>query len=236
MVSGKKLILLVEGRGAGDDSLAPALAKKWQLGIAHTGAEALAFSDSSYPDIVVFDSSTMRSSGARICQRLRRSAPETPLIHCRSADMKEPLDAAADVYLQKPFTSRKLSNRIRALLPANDSEEQIVRAGHLTLYLGKRSVEVGGKGEHQLTPKLTRLLEEFLRHPNEVLSRKQLMEQVWQTSYVGDTRTLDVHIRWAREIIEEQPKQPKLLATVRGIGYIFQSPNFHQGKKKKRQS
>jgi DNA-binding response OmpR family regulator len=72
-----------------------------------------------------------------------------------------------------------------------------------------------------LTPKQAQLLEEFVRYPNQVVSRRQLMQNVWRTDYIGDTRTLDVHIRWVREIIEEDPAQPKLLRTVRGKGYIF---------------
>lgn len=217
-------ILLLEGKGANSDSLAPALQKEWQLAVVHTGTKALVQAQETPPTIIVYDASSMRSSGVRSCRRLRKQLPHTPIVHVHSVEMVDKKEAQADVYLVKPFTPRKLINRIRALLPADETEEQIIRAGSLTLYLGKRSVEVNGKGEHQLTPKLALLLEEFLRHPNEVLSRKQLMEDVWQTSYVGDTRTLDVHIRWVREIIEEQPTKPLLLTTVRGIGYIFQVP------------
>ena len=72
-----------------------------------------------------------------------------------------------------------------------------------------------------MTPKLAHLLEEFLRHPNQILGRHTLMENVWKTSYFGDTRTLDVHIRWIREIIEVDPAKPLLLRTIRGVGYIF---------------
>jgi DNA-binding response OmpR family regulator len=148
----------------------------------------------------------------------------TPIIHCRAADRIEDRSAEADVYLAMPFTSRKLINRIKALLPADELKEEIVRAGNLTFFLLKRSVEVAERGESRLTPKLARLLEEFLRHPNEVIGRHQLMETVWNTNYFDDTRTLDVHIRWLREIIEIDPAKPKLVRTIRGMGYIFYVP------------
>ena len=143
------------------------------------------------------------------------------MIHIRPAGTTEDRSAEADIYLAVPFTPRKLLNRVRALLPADSTVEQIVRAGNITLYCGKRSVEVNGRGERRLTPKLCRLLEELLRHPNEIVTRSQLMENVWHTTYVGDTRTLDVHIRWVREMIEKEPSRPTVLRTARGQGYVY---------------
>lgn len=141
-----------------------------------------------------------------------------------SEGQDEDISAEADVYLQLPFTPRKLLNRVKALLPADEMNEEVVRYGCVVLYRSKRSVEVNGQGENQLTPKLASLLEEFIRHPNQLVTRKQLMQQVWKTDYVGDTRTLDVHIRWMRELIEENPARPLLLKTVRGRGYILKMP------------
>jgi two-component system phosphate regulon response regulator PhoB len=129
--------------------------------------------------------------------------------------------AGADVYLERPYSPRKLLNRARALLPADSAKEEIVRFGDITLFRIKRSVDVAGRGEFTLTPKLVLLLETFIRHPNELLTRRQLMQSVWQTDFVGDTRTLDVHIRWVRECIEADPSNPQLLRTVRGQGYIL---------------
>ncbi|MCA9972164.1 MAG: response regulator transcription factor [Anaerolineales bacterium] len=217
------VILLVEGKSAGSSSLAPALEKAgYQFSVVHTGTAAFAWLDyQGPPDLVVFDAATMRTSGSRTCRRLRRVLGDTPIVHSRAADAPEEDSACADVYLVHPYTPRKLLNRIRALLPADITKEEVVYFGSMRLYRGKSSVEVDGRGEHPLTPKLAQLLEEFLRHPNEVISRRQLMENVWKTTYVGDTRTLDVHIRWMRECIEENPAKPKLLRTVRGKGYIF---------------
>lgn len=219
------VIMLVEGKRAGDRSLRAAIAKAgYDVRVFYTGSAALDWSQKHTPDLVVFDGASMRSSGVRSCRRLRRALGETPIIHTRAAGDAKDVSAEADIYLMKPFTARKVLNRVRALLPADEYKEEIVRAGDLTLYRGKRSVDVGGRGEKRLTPKLVTLLETFLRHPNVVLSRRKLMHDVWNTDYVGDTRTLDVHIRWVREAIEENPSDPKRLTTVRGVGYIFRLP------------
>jgi DNA-binding response OmpR family regulator len=219
-------VLLVESKSSGSGSLAPALSKaNLEVIIAGTGSEALDWLNSNRPDLVVVDASSMRSSGVRTSRRLRKKLGDTPIIHCRKEDHLEDRSAEADVYLAQPFTSRKLLNRIRVLLPADDLKEEIVRAGDLTFFVSKRSVDVAGQGESRLTPKLAALLTEFLCHPNEVISRNQLMEIVWETDYFGDTRTLDVHIRWIREIIENNPAKPEFLKTVRGVGYIFSVPS-----------
>jgi len=221
-------ILLVEGTSAKASSMAIPLAKTG-LGVTieHSGAGAVRWAKRNQLDLIVIDASTMRSSGVRTCRRLRKAVPDVPIIHCRAAGLVEDRTAQADIYLVQPFTARKLLNRIWALLPADDLDEEIVRLGPLTLYCDKRSVEVAGEGEHKLTPKMASLLEELLRHPNQILSRNSLMEIVWKTNYFGDTRTLDVHIRWLREIIEHNPAEPKLLRTVRGVGYILSVETEH---------
>jgi DNA-binding response OmpR family regulator len=212
----------VEGQSAGRESLAAMLQKtSYNTFIVHTGAEALEWVESHEPDLIIFDASTMRSNGVRNCQRLRRVANHTPIIHSRAAGEEEDRSAGADVYLERPYSSRKLLNRARALLPADSAKEEIVRYGDITLFRVKRSVDVAGRGEFTLTPKLALLLETFIRHPNELLTRRQLMQFVWQTDFVGDTRTLDVHIRWVRECIETDPSNPRLLKTVRGQGYML---------------
>jgi DNA-binding response OmpR family regulator len=219
-------ILIVEGN-AGEHSFAPALEKAgYQVHVVHSGASALTTLEKSPLHLIVFDASHMRTTGARTCRRLRRVAETIPLIHVRAEQQSLENVNGADVFMQRPFTPRKLLNRIRALLPADEVKEEVVRYGSICLYRTKRSVEVNGQGESQLTPKLTLLLEEFIRHPNEVISRRQLMQNVWDTDYIGDTRTLDVHIRWMRELIENDPAQPVILRTVRNKGYIFCHPSF----------
>lgn len=218
----KPLLLLIEGHSAGADSLASALQRAgYEHLTLYTGTSAIEWLGDNTADLIIFDASTMRSSGVRICQRIRKMAERTPIIHSRAAGAEEDRLAGADIYLQRPFSGRKLINRVRALLPADSDSEEIVRYGPLTLYRAKRSVEVDGRGEFILTPKLALLLETFIRHPNELLSRRQLMLDVWDTDFIGDTRTLDVHIRWIRECIEADPGKPRYLRTVRGKGYFL---------------
>ncbi|MEW5988718.1 MAG: response regulator transcription factor [Chloroflexota bacterium] len=222
---GDVTILLIQGQGIGVVSLEPALRKEgFAVNVFHTGAAALRSLDDHLPSIVVFDSSSMRSNGLRNCRRLRRRLPEVPIVHIRPSGAEEDRSAGADVYLAQPFTPRKLINRIHALLPAEQTAGDTLRAGAMRLHLSKRSVEIAGKGEHRLTPKLAHLLEQFILHPNETLSRRWLMETIWETAYLGDTRTLDVHIRWIRELIEDNPARPIWLITVRGEGYRFLVP------------
>jgi DNA-binding response OmpR family regulator len=202
--------------------MAPALADVGLLvAIVHSGSGAMQWIEKEVPDLIVFDASTMRSNGARTCKRLRKTLPQVPIIHCCKASTADDRYIEAEVHLAKPFTPRKLLNRIWTLLPADDLDEEIVRLGPITLFCDKRSVDVAGRGEHRVTPKMASLLEQFLRQPNQIIGRHTLMEEVWNTSYFGDTRTLDVHIRWLREIIEQDPSSPKLLRTVRGVGYIL---------------
>ncbi len=218
-------ILLVEGKTNQSYALYDAIQKAgYQTIVCHTGKIALESLHTHKPDLVVFNAASMRTSGARSCRRLSRALAETPIIHLRNAGELEDAEAEADVYLEHPFTPRKLFNRIKMLLPTDDVTEEVVRYGPITFFPNKPSVDVSGKGEQRLTPKLAQLLQEFLRHPNEVVTRVQLMQNVWKTDYVGDTRTLDVHIRWVREVIETDPAKPQLLQTVRGKGYILITP------------
>lgn len=225
-MTNQKTILLVEGKRAENDSLSVSLINaEFLVEICHTGRKAINSAQKKIPDLVVFDASSLRSNGARTCRRLRGIVGDNPIIHCRSAGLPQQMDIPADIFLEQPFTGRKLLNRVRDLLPADPLKEEVVRFGHLILFRSKRAVQVEGRGEFPLTPKLAQLLEEFLRHPNELVSRKQLMINVWNTNYVGDTRTLDVHIRWVRESIEKDPSNPEILQTVRGKGFILSFPD-----------
>lgn len=176
------------------------------------------------PDLVVFDASTMRSSGIRMCRRIRQEFPNVPFIHSRPKDSAENKTLGADVYLQKPFSARKLNNRVFQLLPADEESNSIIAVGKYRLFLEKGAIDVPEKGEQQLTPKLTKLLELLMKNVDQVVSRQQIMEEVWQTTYLGDTRTLDVHIRWIRQAVEKVPNKPEVLTTAHGVGYIFNSP------------
>ena len=217
---GQATILLLEGKRTGNGGAMHALKKAGHhVASFHTGTKAVSYLEDHSAQLIIVNASTMRSSGARICRRFRKISPDVPLIHIRGEDDAEDKDTEADVYLQLPFTPRKLMNRVKSLLPADVLTEEVVRYGPITFFKTKRSVDVHGQGETKLTPKLAQLLEAFLRHPNELITRKQLMIDVWKTDYIGDTRTLDVHIRWVREVLEDDPAHPKLLMTVRGHGY-----------------
>lgn len=215
-------ILLVEGGETGEDSLEEALVKEgYQVQVFHSTRQAAEWAGQQKPDLIIFDAASMAGKEGSECHRLRTLVGDTPIIHTRPVGERKDESAQADVYLVHPFTSRKVLNRVRALLPSDQYSQEIIRAGELTLFRGKPSVSVGQSGERRLTPKQAKLLETFLRHPNQVLDRRQLMKDVWDTDYIGDTRTLDVHIRWLREAIEEDPGLPKRIITIRGVGYIF---------------
>jgi DNA-binding response OmpR family regulator len=118
-----------------------------------------------------------------------------------------------------PFTLRKLLNRIRLLVPAKGG--RALKAGPITLFLDDNAVQVDGDEPQQLTPHLTALLKMLMHCRGEVVTRKRLFREVWQTDYMGDTRTLDVHISWLRRKIEANARNPQYLKTHRGVGYIL---------------
>ena len=123
--------------------------------------------------------------------------------------------------LRMPFTPRKVINRVRKMGDCRGG--RTIRAGQVTLNLDKHCVYRENR-VYRLTPRQSKLLQVFMENEGRTLPRKFLMENVWETDYMGDTRTLDVHVRWLRERIEEDPSSPRYLRTVRGIGYRFGVP------------
>ena len=178
-------------------------------------------------DLVVLDLMLPGINGLDLCRQLRGSNTP-PLILVVSARDTETdrvlgLEVGADDYLIKPFGMRELVARCRALLrrqrtplPTASTLDYL----DLELYPGECRVTRDGI-EIRLSPKEYRLLELFMQHPRRVWSREQLIEQVWGVDYIGDSKTVDVHIRWLREKIEDDPSQPAKLVTVRGFGYRF---------------
>jgi DNA-binding response OmpR family regulator len=118
--------------------------------------------------------------------------------------------------LSLPFTIRKLLNRIVPLLPGEG--QKLLKAGPIHLDLERKQVRCQGR-ESRLTPRLARILEVLIQSPGVVLERERLFREVWNTEYTGDTRTLDVHISWLRQALEEDPRNPQFLKTIRGVGY-----------------
>jgi two-component system phosphate regulon response regulator PhoB len=183
-------------------------------------------------DLVVMDLMLPGMNGLDLCRQLRQE-PNPPLILVVSARDTETdrvlgLEVGADDYLIKPFGMRELVARCRALLRRNRSQEQaqaeqrhqVLRHANLELFSGECRVTRGDQ-ELKLSPKEYKLLELFLQQPKRVWSREQLIEAVWGVDYIGDSKTVDVHIRWLREKIELDPSNPVHLVTVRGFGYRF---------------
>lgn len=215
-MSSSSVILLVEGARPAS-SLAPVLEDKgYIVALASNGKEALNQARECAPALAVVNAATLHTDGQRVCVDLREACAPLPIVMVvRHGIDPNKLDCA-DVILVRPFTPRKLLNRISQLLPDNAGE--VLTSDNLILNLHTHVLRVG-KTEHRLTPMKARLLEEFLRHPGETLSREYLMKNVWQTDYIGDTRTIEVHVRWLRQLVEVDAAQPKLLKTVRGVGY-----------------
>ncbi len=184
-----------------------------------TAKETLAQAQQLHPTMVVLDYSAGRGKYAPLCNDLRQDNPDLSIlvISFEGAETEPNLPPNV-VVLTPPFTARKVLNRIARMLPQPNCD--MLRAGNLVLYIQRRCLRSRG-AEHRLTPMQVRLLEVFMRHPHQVLSRRFLIKEVWNTDYVGDTRTLDVHIRWLRQLLEEDPAQPRCITTVRGVGYRF---------------
>lgn len=217
---GAARILLIESTRAKKTSFADALKKRYEVASVPSGKQALKLAKEQAFDVVVLDAISMRTPGERVCQQIRDQLPDIPLIHLHPGPAGQ--DAScADVVLFLPFTSRKLVNNIERLLEVTD--DAVIQCGPFTVHLGRRVLIVQGQ-ETPLTPKLALLVETFFRNPGQTLDRKTLMERVWHTNYMGDTRTLDVHIRWIRRAIETNPGSPRYLKTVRGVGYRLDIP------------
>jgi len=210
-------LLVIEGKHADHPAFVPALRNKgFVVDSVSNGSEALARLNGGFtPDVVVVNAASLRASGKRICQSLRDKKPGLPILLILDSDRQvEKMDA--DIILSLPFTAQKLVNRIRHLLPGDGKSN--IHAGPVRLDVEKRIVRCVGK-QTRLTPRLMRLLKTLIEHPGDVLERKALFSQVWETDYTDDTRTLDVHISWLRRAIEVDPKEPKILRTIRGVGY-----------------
>jgi DNA-binding response OmpR family regulator len=216
-------VLLIENQRLNGVSFSTSLKRKYQVQIAHSGKQGLSMAETQRPDVIVLDAASLRTCGDRICARLRANLGELPIIHIKAANMNEG-DSPADMMLFLPFTARKLINRIERFVVSPQGE--ILTAGPFSLNREKQTLVAPWK-EKKLTPKLITLMELFMQNPNQTLERRAIMQAVWKTDYVGDTRTLDVHIRWLRQVVEQNPRKPEYITTVRGTGYRFVLPETH---------
>lgn len=210
-------LLWIEGKRAQDSQFIPSLRKKGcHIEVVSTGSDALRRLPDLNPHMVILNTASMRTSGVRICQSLHESANGVPVLVITAADESASSKLCAEVVLSLPFTTRKLVNRIRPYLPVNQLD--MLKAGPIQLDMERKQVFCEGR-QAVLTPRLAQLLKTFMERPGEALEREQLFRDVWNTEYTGDTRTLDVHISWLRQAIEESPRKPRYLKTIRGIGY-----------------
>lgn len=213
----KNTILLVEGKHIDHPSFTTGLVKKgYIIESAPSGAAALTRMESSDPDLAIVDASSMRSTGKRICQSLKEKKNSLPIILIVNKDGDINDKAGADVVLALPFTMQKLVNRIKQLLPMQNNDAMTV--GPFQLDIEQRRVICDSR-QIQLTPRLVTLLKILMEHSGEVVERENLFCQAWETSYTGDTRSLDVHMSWLRQAVEDNPRHPKYIKTVRGVGY-----------------
>jgi DNA-binding response OmpR family regulator len=215
-------ILWVEGSGSRSPSFIPGLRQKgYEVTRVSTGKEAVASLDQDEPDLVVVNAASMRTTGTRICRGLRAKTNDLPIVLISSPD-KAPRtdDVQANVVLKLPFTIRKLVNRIKPLVPRKETDFLIL--GDISLDLDHLHVHCKGREAH-LTPRMVRLLKILMEKQGEVVERDELFREVWDTDYTDDTRTLDVHISWLRKAIEKDPRNPRYLKTIRGVGYILES-------------
>lgn len=221
-------ILFVEDEPAIRDTVALALSDEgYQVLVAVDGQMALhLLHNCQNLDLVVLDVMIPCMNGLDLCRLLRHEGNGVPvlMLSARSAeaDRVVGLEVGADDYLPKPFGMRELVARCRALIRRRRNDYAAVgvvyRFEEITLFPHECRVLVRGE-EVNLSPKEFRLLELFMSQPRRVWSREQLLERVWGNDFVGDSKTVDVHVRWLREKLEADPSNPRYLITVRGFGY-----------------
>lgn len=196
------------------------LEKQYTLRHAKNGKQAIEIIADESVDLVLLDAESMKTPGVRICNTLRDTLEQTPIVHIHPAPKRD-VKSKADALLFPPLSTKHLLNSIERFI--NQSDEETIQCGPFQMNAQRRLLIAHGE-ETQLTPKQSALLEIFLRNPGKTLERRHLMQQVWKTTYLDDTRTLDVHIRWIRKILEQNAKKPRYLKTVRGVGYRLVLP------------
>jgi two-component system response regulator RegX3 len=223
-------VLVVEDEESFSDAITYMLRKEgFEVSVAATGTAALTEFDRTGADIVLLDLMLPEMSGTEVCRQLRqRSNVPIIMVTARDSEIDKVvgLEIGADDYVTKPYSPRELVARIRAVLRRHATE--VVESGAGTLAAGpvrmdvERHVVTVEGGAVQLPLKEFELLELLLRNAGRVLTRGQLIDRVWGADYVGDTKTLDVHVKRLRSKIEPEPSTPRYLVTVRGLGYKFE--------------
>ena len=225
-------ILVVEDEDSFSDALSYLLGREgFEVGVADTGPKAIEEFDRNGADLVLLDLMLPGLSGTEVCRQLRQRS-NIPIIMLTAKDSEVDkvvgLERGADDYVTTPYSSRELVARIRAVLRRNgslaegDIDGPILAAGPVRMDVDRHMVSVG-TNTVQLPLKEFELLEFLMRNSGRVLTRIQLIDRVWGSDYVGDTKTLDVHIKRLRAKIEEDPANPVFIQTVRGLGYKMEA-------------
>jgi two-component system response regulator RegX3 len=223
-------VLLVEDEDSFVEALSVGLAHEgFEVTVARDGAEALDLFEASNPDLILLDLMLPKLSGIDVCRQIR-SYSSVPIIMVTAKgeeiDAVVALEVGADDYVIKPYRLRELVARMRAVLrraPGDDAvlpDDALTELGGLRLEPETRRAYVRGEEVH-LRRKEFELLRLLIENAGRVLTRDVLIDRVWGSDYVGDTKTLDVHIKRLRTQVEEDPKAPVLITTIRGVGYRF---------------
>ncbi len=194
--------------------------------LAHDGLKAMELIDNQRPDLIILDLMMPGIDGYEVCRRVRSQDKKTPILmltaRTSEVDTVVGLELGANDYIAKPVRLRELVARVKAHLREAGSEPKAnnrsIHYGTLNIDLDSRTVKVGNE-VIDLTYKEFELLATMARQPNRVFTRDQLFSQVWGSNFLGESRTVDVHIRYLREKLEEDPSHPKHILTVRGVGY-----------------
>jgi two-component system, OmpR family, phosphate regulon response regulator PhoB len=232
-IGAPKRVLVVEDEELIREMLVLALEEEgYQVVPASDGRSALTFmqnveTNNSF-DLVVLDIMLPHVNGLDLCRWLRHQGNLVPILMLSAkgseTDRVLGLEVGADDYISKPFSTRELIARCRALLRRHrfntNTSPTVLQIGDITLYVQECRVFARDE-EINLSPKEFRLLELFMTNPRRVWSREQLIDRIWGVDFLGDTKTVDVHIRWLREKLEKDPSQPEYIITVRGFGYRF---------------
>ncbi|WP_323101033.1 response regulator transcription factor [Intrasporangium sp. YIM S08009] len=223
-------ILIVEDEVSFSDPLSYLLKKEgYDVAVAETGPDGLAEFDKNGADLVLLDLMLPGLSGVDVCRALRqRSSVPVIMLTAKDSEIDKVvgLEIGADDYVTKPYSSRELLARVKAVLRRLTEPEDLLpstlEAGPVRMDVERHTVSV--RGETALLPlKEFELLEMLLRNSGRVLTRMQLIDRVWGSDYVGDTKTLDVHVKRLRAKIEPDPATPVHIVTVRGLGYKFEA-------------